>query len=297
MDELTIKVCGKINPALDIVGKREDGYHLLSMILQSVNICDTISIKRTKDTEVFFRTNSESIPQDQGNIAVKAAELFCETCDLSKGYEIYLTKEIPIEGGMAGGSADAAGVLYALNEMNHRPFSEEELFDLALRLGADVPFCLKGGTMLAEGVGEELTELPLCQLKLLIVKPKEGVSTKDAYQNTDLTDLKNRPDMQQVVEAIKERDLDKLTSHMGNVLYDASKRYVPEMEVIIDTMEKNFRASKAMMSGSGSTVFGIFQNEEDRRKAYDHFSSKYEEVFLAESTEKSIYDIERSDRA
>lgn len=289
MKQMTVNVCGKINPALDIVGKQENGYHLISMILQSVNVCDTISVKRTNETGIVFHTDSTAIPQNEDNIIMKAANLFCNKVAVTKNYEIYLTKKIPVEAGMAGGSADAAGILFALNKLNASPLSERELAQLSLQLGADVPFCLHGGTMHAQGIGEKLTELPFLSLKLLIVKPEKGVSTKQAYEKVDLESLKDRPNMENVVEAIREGDLIKLTRNMGNVLYSCSNQYVPEIQLLIERLEGEFGCIKAMMSGSGSTVFGIFTKEEDRRKAYEHLSLRYREVFLAESTQKSIY--------
>lgn len=289
MKQVTINVCGKINPALDIVGKQKNGYHLISMILQSVNVCDTISVKRTNESGIVFRTDSTAVPHNEDNIVVKAAKLFCDKADLSRNYEIDLTKKIPVEAGMAGGSADAAGILFALNKLNGSPLSERELSELALQLGADIPFCLRGSTMLAQGIGEKLTELPFLSLKLLIVKPEKGVSTKQAYEKVDLRSLKDRPNMDKVVEAIRERDLGKLTRNMGNVLYSCSSQYVPEIQSLIEQLEGKFGCIKAMMSGSGSTVFGIFTKEEDRRKAYECLSLRYREVFLAESTQQSIY--------
>ena len=288
MKQLSLDVCGKINLSLDVTGKRDDGYHFVSMIMQTVSLKDSLCIKKREDDFFFLNIGNSSIPSGEDNIIYKAVSLYHQMTRTGLGYEITLDKKIPVEAGMAGGSADAAGVLYALNEMNHCKLSREELLKLSVRLGADVPYMLLGGTYLATGIGEHLQKLPDVSYHILVVKPNKGVSTKSVYQNLDINHLKNRPNNDKMIECIHSKKYDEIYPFMGNVLYESARKFVPEMERIIFDMESKFSCSKAMMTGSGSTVYGIFENLEDRSRSNKYFLEHYTEVYEVETTNYSI---------
>lgn len=288
MEKMSLDVCGKINLSLDVTGKRDDGYHFVSMIMQTVSLKDSLYIKKRGDNSFFLNIGNSSIPSGEDNIIYKAISLYHQMTKTGMGYEIVLDKNIPVEAGMAGGSADAAGVLYAINQMNHCQLSHEELLKLALNLGADVPYMLVGGTYLATGIGETLQKLPDVSYHILIVKPNQGVSTKSVYQNLDINHLKNIPNNDKILECIHANKYNEIYPFMGNVLYEPAKMFVPEIEQIIFDMESKFSCSKAMMTGSGSTVYGIFENLENRSKATQYFLERYTEVYEVETTNCSI---------
>ncbi len=288
MEQMSLDVCGKINLSLDVTGKRDDGYHFVSMIMQTVSLKDSLYIKKRGDNSFFLNIGNSSIPSGEDNIIYKAVSLYHQMTKTGMGYEIVLDKNIPVEAGMAGGSADAAGVLYAINQMNHCQLSHEELLKLALNLGADVPYMLVGGTYLATGIGETLQKLPDVSYHILIVKPNQGVSTKSVYQNLDINHLKNIPNNDKILECIHANKYNEIYPFMGNVLYEPAKMFVPEIEQIIFDMESKFSCSKAMMTGSGSTVYGIFENLENRSKATQYFLERYTEVYEVETTNCSI---------
>ena len=288
MEQMSLDVCGKINLSLDVTGKRDDGYHFVSMIMQTVSLKDSLYIKKRGDNSFFLNIGNSSIPSGEDNIIYKAVSLYHQMTKTGMGYEIVLDKNIPVEAGMAGGSADAAGVLYAINQMNHCQLSHEELLKLALNLGADVPYMLVGGTYLATGIGETLQKLPDVSYHILIVKPNQGVSTKSVYQNLDINHLKNIPNNDKILECIHANKYNEIYPFMGNVLYEPAKMFVPELEQIIFDMESKFSCSRAMMTGSGSTVYGIFENLENRSKATHYFLERYTEVYEVETTNCSI---------
>ena len=285
---MNLDVCGKINLSLDVTGKRDDGYHFVSMIMQTVSLKDSLYIKKREDDSFFLNIGNSAIPSGKDNIIYKAVSLYHHMTGTGLGYEIVLDKKIPVEAGMAGGSADAAGVLYALNQMNHCKLSHENLLKLSVQLGADVPYMLLGGTYLATGIGEKLQKLDDVSYHILIVKPNKGVSTKLVYQNLDINHLKNIPNNDRMIEYIHSKKYNELYPFMGNVLYELAKKFVPEMEQIIFDMESKFSCSKAMMTGSGSTVYGIFENLEDRSRANKYFLEHYTEVYEVETTNYSI---------
>lgn len=288
MEQMSLDVCGKINLSLDVTGKRDDGYHFVSMIMQTVSLKDSLYIMKRGDNSFFLNIGNSSIPSGEDNIIYKAVSLYHQMTKTGMGYEIVLDKNIPVEAGMAGGSADAAGVLYAINQMNHCQLSHEALLKLALNLGADVPYMLVGGTYLATGIGETLQKLPDVSYHILIVKPNQGVSTKSVYQNLDINHLKNIPNNDKILECIHANKYNEIYPFMGNVLYEPAKMFVPEIEQIIFDMESKFSCSRAMMTGSGSTVYGIFENLENRSKATHYFLERYTEVYEVETTNCSI---------
>lgn len=273
MNQTELKACGKINIGLDVTGRRADGYHLVRMIMQTVALHDDVVLKKQEEG-ITVKTDNPLIPDDERNLAFKAARLVLETCGIRSGVRIEITKRIPAAAGMAGGSADAAAVLKGMKELFCLDLGEQEMDALALKLGADVPFCLRSGTYLAEGIGEELTRLPdLPPCYCLIVNPGFGVSTKEIYQRIDeIKDLQH-PEIDRTIEALGRKSIENVALSMGNVLEQAVIPDYPQVQAIKDKMVEN-GALGAMMSGSGPTVFGLFREEEYLDRAYGAFEGE-----------------------
>jgi 4-diphosphocytidyl-2-C-methyl-D-erythritol kinase len=267
MDKLELKALGKINLGLDILGQRPDGYHEVRMIMQTVYLYDRVLIEKSKTLGVQIATNLHFLPVNENNIACKAAELLRTEFDLQDGLKITLDKHIPVAAGMAGGSADAAAVLFGLNRMYGLGLSEQELKDRGVRLGADVPYCIMRGTVLAEGIGEKLTPLPpLPKGIFLIAKPPISASTEKVYRKFDALEQVEHPNIDGILEGIRSQDICQVASCMGNVLEQVMIPAYPVIGKIKETMLEQ-GALGAMMSGSGPTVFGIFENRRDARRA------------------------------
>ena len=270
MNQMRLKALAKINLGLDVLRRKEDGYHEVKMIMQTIHLHDQIHIKKIEEDEIIIKTNLYYLPNNENNIAYKAAKMLKEEFDLPGGVSIQLKKVIPVAAGMAGGSSDAAAVLFGMNKMYGLKLSMQELMDRGVKIGADVPYCIMRGTALAEGIGEKLTQLPaMPKCHILIAKPPINVSTKFVYENLHANDLKpqEHPNVDIQIEALKEGNLEKLVANMGNVL---EKVTVPEYPVIdeIKQMMTECGALGAMMSGSGPTVFGIFTSYAKAQKAY-----------------------------
>ncbi len=271
MDFITLKAYAKINLALDVIGKRDNGYHDVRMIMQTVKLYDKITIKPTATQDIILKTNLHYLPTNENNIVYAAAKLFRETYQITDGFHITLEKKIPVAAGMAGGSTDAAATLWGLNTLYQKQLSLEELMALGVKLGADVPYCLLRGTALSEGIGEILTPLPSAyNFHCLIVKPPVSVSTKYVYENLKLDDSNYHPDVDGMVEAIKARDMRGISSRLGNILESVTLKAHPEIQTIKDTMLK-LGALNSLMSGSGPTVFGLFDNLAAAEKAFYEF--------------------------
>ena len=270
MNQIRLKALAKINLGLDVLRRKEDGYHEVKMIMQTIHLHDQIYIKKIEEDEIVIRTNLYYLPNNENNIAYKAAKMLKDEFDLPGGVSIQLKKVIPVAAGMAGGSADAAAVLFGMNKMYGLKLSMQELMDRGVKIGADVPYCIMRGTALAEGIGEKLTKLPaMPKCHILIAKPPINVSTKFVYENLHANDLKpeDHPNVDIQLEALKEGDLEKLVANMGNVLERVT---VPEYPVINDIKKlmTDNGALGAMMSGSGPTVFGIFTSYAKAQEAY-----------------------------
>lgn len=268
---LRLKAYGKINLALDVLGRREDGYHEVRMIMQTVGLHDRIDIYRRKEPGIGIRTNLFYLPVNEQNLAHKAARLLMEEFGIHEGVSIHLRKFIPVSAGMAGGSADAAAVLFGINKMFGLGLSVKELMERGVTLGADIPYCLLRGTALSEGIGEKLTSLPpVPQCQVLIAKPGISVSTKVVYEKLDAMDLRkeDHPDIDGMIEAIRRRDLLDVSSRFGNVLELVTAGTYPVISQIEQVM-KDYGAVNAMMSGSGPTVFGLFMNPGAAQEAYE----------------------------
>lgn len=269
MDELRVKALAKINLGLDVVRKRQDGYHEVRMIMQTLHLYDQLDIKKTKEAGIKIKTNLNFLPTNENNLIYKAAKLLQDEFQLEQGISVDLKKHIPVAAGMAGGSTDAAAVLYGMNQMFGLKLKRQELMERGVKLGADVPYCLMRGTALAEGIGEELHNLsPMVKCPVLVAKPSVGVSTKFVYENLVLNDSTVHPDIDQLVLDIKKQNLFDIAMHMGNLLETVTIPEYPIIEQIKDCMKEN-GALNAMMSGSGPTVFGLFEDENTARRAYE----------------------------
>ncbi len=269
MKEIRMKALAKINLGLDVVRKREDGYHEVRMIMQTVKLYDQIDIHKMDKPGIRLKTNLQYLPVDENNLAYRAARLLIEEFGIPKGVSIRLRKVIPIAAGMAGGSSDAAAVLVGLNRIFQLGLTKQELMERSVKLGAGVAYCIWRGTALAEGIGEKLTRLPaMPKCHVLIAKPGIHVSTKMVYTNLRADELVSHPDIDGQIAAIRERDLRRAAELMGNVLETVT---IPAYPVIGKIKEKMmaYGALGAMMSGSGPTVFGLFEDEEKARYAYE----------------------------
>ena len=261
-DRIQLKALAKINLGLDVLRRREDGYHEVKMIMQTISLHDDLEIRRIKTPEIQVKTNLYYLPTNENNLVYKAAKLLMDEFDIKEGVSIQLKKRIPVAAGMAGGSTDGAAVLWGMNQMYGLGLSRQELMERGVKLGADVPYCVQRGTALAEGIGERLSVLPsMPKCTILIAKPGISVSTKFVYENLHANDLKpeQHPDVDSMIEAMKEKNLDLLCERMGNVLETVT---IPAYPVIQEIKEHMMAcgAAGAMMSGSGPTVFGIFHS-------------------------------------
>lgn len=273
------KAYAKINISLDVIGKREDGYHLLKMIMQTIDLYDLITINRSK-SGINITTNKPFVPNDERNLAYKAAKLFMDYYNLKDGVDINIRKNIPVAAGMAGGSTDAAAVLNAMRDLYNADISNEELLKLGLKIGADVPFCMVGGTALCEGVGEIITPLKSFSNNILVVvKPPFGVSTKEVFQNLDISKVYKHPNTELLIQGIDNNDLTLVCENMKNVLENVTLRKHIILRDIKNEMSK-LGAIGTLMSGSGPTVFGVFEDMLRAQHCYDKFRSKYSEVFI-----------------
>ena len=262
MDKIQLKALAKINLGLDVLRRREDGYHEVKMIMQTIGLHDDLEIRKTKTPGIQVKTNLYYLPTNENNLVYKAAKLLMDEFQIQDGVSIQLKKRIPVAAGMAGGSSDGAAVLWGINQMYGLGLSMQALMERGVRLGADVPYCIQRGTALAEGIGEKLSVLPpMPKCTILIAKPGISVSTKFVYENLHANDLKpeQHPDLDSMIEAMRQKDLGLLCSRMGNVLETVTIPAYPVINEIKRTMMDN-GAIGSMMSGSGPTVFGIFDS-------------------------------------
>lgn len=268
MERLALKALGKINLGLDVLGRRENGYHDVRMVMQTLYLYDNVTIIKKKEPGIVLESNLHFLPTDQSNIAWKAANMLIEEFQIQEGVKIILDKHIPVAAGMAGGSTNAAAVLYGMNKMFHLGLTQQELMDRGVKLGADVPYCIMRGTVLAEGIGEELSTLPpMPKCQILIAKPPISVSTKMVYEKLDSKEIEEHPDIDGLIEGLEKQDLKKIAASMGNVLEKVTITEYPVIEEIKQSMLEA-GALGAMMSGSGPTVFGIFSDKQTAKEAY-----------------------------
>ena len=274
MNQIELKALAKINLGLDVLGRRENGYHDVRMVMQSVYLYDEVKIEKTDREGITVETNLGFLPTGDGNIAYKAAQLLKDEFGISDGIRIVLRKHIPVAAGLAGGSSNAAAVLYGMNRMFRLGLSRQEMMDRGVKLGADVPYCIMRGTVLAEGIGEELKELPqMPKCTVLIAKPPVSVSTKAVYEALDAEEITDHPDIDGIIAGLEEGSLKKVAAYMGNVLEGVTIPMHPVISEIKEEM-KAAGAINAMMSGSGPTVFGLFENRADARNAQKRIREK-----------------------
>lgn len=278
---MILRAYAKVNLSLDVIGKREDGYHLLKMIMQQIDLYDTITIHKNNTGNINITCNKSYVPIDERNLAHKAAKLFMNKYGVEEGVDIDIEKNIPVSAGLAGGSTDAATVLKAMRALfKGRKISNKDLKKLGLRLGADIPYCIEGGTALCEGIGEQITPLrPFSNLILVLVKPNFGVSTRDVYKALQLEKIYRHPNTNHMIKAIKEKNLESLVYNMRNVLENVTVGSYPTISFIKKEMIR-MGAKGALMSGSGPTVFGIFEDMLSAQRAYENFKKYYTEVFI-----------------
>lgn len=298
MDTIRLKARAKINLGLDVVRRREDGYHEVKMVMQMLRLYDQIDIEKTQESGILVRSNLSFLPTDERNIAYKAAKVMIDQFGLEQGVIIRIEKHIPVAAGMAGGSTDCAAVLYGMNKLFGLRLNQKKLRELGVKLGADVPYCLMRQTALSEGIGEILTPIsPLQDCPILIAKPSVSVSTRHVYEHLKLDEQTMHPDIDGIVTALADGDLYGVTDRMANVLETVT---VPEHPVI-DEIKKQMMASgavNALMSGSGPTVFGIFDDEEKVKKACEDMkaSGLARQIYLTRPFNQKIKDTRKNKR-
>lgn len=283
MDKITVNAYAKINLGLDVTGRRSDGYHTVKMIMQTIQLYDKLTVTLTRQPDIHIKSNLAYLPVNENNLVYAAADLFRRTYNIKSGIHINLVKRIPVAAGMAGGSADAAATLHAMNRLFETGVPLDELQKLGLTLGADVPFCLMNGTALSEGIGEILTPLmPPPPCRVLIVKPSFSISTRMVYEKLD-SGISHHPDIDGILDSISNPDINKMCSCLENVLETVSVEMYPEISQIKSKMLE-LGANGSLMSGSGPTVFGLFTDNAAAEKAFYEFkvSSYGRQTFLVD---------------
>jgi len=291
MNNITRKAYAKINLALDVLSRRPDGYHEVKMIMQTIGLYDELTFKKIPQPNtsppIIIETNSTQIPTDETNIIYRAATAIMERFNLNTSIKINLTKNIPVAAGMAGGSTNAAAVFHGLNDLLNLNMTTNEMCEMGVKIGADVPFCILSGTALAEGIGEKLPPLPsLPPCHILIANPNISVSTKWVYENLNANALVNHPDIDGIITALHYQDLDGITSRMENVLETVTIKKHPIIKEL-KTQILTLGAKNTLMSGSGPTVFGIYTNESKAQNAYNKLKNDFE-THLTMSVESVI---------
>ncbi|MCR4843146.1 MAG: 4-(cytidine 5'-diphospho)-2-C-methyl-D-erythritol kinase [Eubacterium sp.] len=278
-DSVILKAPAKINLSLDITGLRDDGYHMVRMLMQTIDLFDIVRVEK-KERGVRLDMGDALLPKGPSNLAFRAAELVLKEAGIEGGVSIEIEKNIPLSAGLAGGSTDAAAVLKGVNELYGAGLTIDELCKLGLELGADVPFCVTGGSVLCEGIGEEMTDLPdLPHCSIVLVKPPQGVSTRQAYTAFDSLDNPHHPDVDGQIEALRAGDLSGVCSAASNCLELVTSPRFPAISACEKILESH-GARLAMMSGSGPTVFGIFDDRSRAEEAADSLGNVYPEYFI-----------------
>lgn len=277
---MKLRAYAKINLGLDVLGRRDNGYHDVRMIMQTIQMYDLLEIEKSEKPGIHLTTNLNYIPVNENNLVYKAAKLLIDKYGIEEGVTIHLNKFIPVAAGMAGGSSDAAATLVGVNRLFKMGLSRQQMMELGVNIGADVPYCVMRGTALAEGIGEKLTALPpMPQCYILIGKPGISVSTKYVYTHLNLGPQTHHPDITGMIQALQDGDLYGITDRMENVLESVTIPAYPVIETIKDHM-KAHGAVNALMSGSGPTVFGVF---DDKEKA-EYACEKLKESTLTKQT-------------
>lgn len=271
---MDFKAYGKINLSLDVTGILPNGYHSVSMVMQSVELCDVVSIEKSENISVTC--DNPEIPDGEDNLAYKACRLMIDEFDIPHGFDIKIKKVIPIAGGMAGGSTDAAAVMRGINDMCSLGASLEKLMEMGVRLGADIPFCIQEKPALAEGIGEKLTPIKGLSknLYILLVNPNVSVSTKEIYTRIDNSQKFNCVNNMALIDALKNGDMPEISENMINVMEIVTRELCPEVSEIVNKLKES-GAKAALMSGSGATCYGVFEKLENAEKAACAFNNYF----------------------
>lgn len=285
MDTIKLRARAKINLGLDVTGLREDGYHEVRMIMQTVRLYDRIIIEKTHEAGIVITANLPYIPTNESNLMYKAADMLIKEFGIKEGVKMNLNKFIPVAAGMAGGSSDAASVLYGINKMFDLGLSIGELMKRGVSIGADVPYCIMRGTALAEGIGDKLTRIsPMPQCHIIVAKPAVSVSTALVYEQFDMSSTDIHPNIDAIIKGLDHGDLKMIADNMGNVLEDVTIPMHPVISSIKEDMIR-YGAVNAMMSGSGPTVFGLFEDEADAYGCLKYLRDKGEarQVYITDA--------------
>jgi 4-diphosphocytidyl-2-C-methyl-D-erythritol kinase len=287
---MKVKVAAKINLMLDILKKLDNGYHSLFMIMQSVGLYDTLTVEKNDDNEIIIKCDVEGVPCNEKNIVYKCANAFFEAHSIEdRGVTIHIEKKIPMAAGTAGGSADGAGVLYCLNKIYNTNLSKKELCEIGGRIGADIPFCLVGGTAIALGTGTIIAPVKdFADYYIVLCKPDQDVSTPEAYAQFDALNRVRHLDRISMVDAVADGDYERICSLCGNVFEQAVE--VPKRPHIKGVMRKS-GADACVMSGSGPTVFGIFSDKAKAEDSFNKLSKKYDDVYICKPVNEGIEEI------
>lgn len=285
---ITVKAAAKLNLLLDLTSILANGYHSIYTVMQSIDIFDTVTVTNTQTKKILISCSDKTIPTDSRNTVYKAAALFFDCINKPcPGVQIHIDKVIPSQAGMAGGSSDAAAVLKALNLLYNANFSDTELCKMGEKIGADIPFCIMGGTRLCLNKGEVMAELPsIPECYFVVVKPKQGVSTKFAYESFDSAEWIRHPDNDGFLFAATQKDLKTMCEKAANVFEQVIE--IKE-RVIIKHIMRKYNASLAMMTGSGAAVFGIYEQKEDAESCINELKEEFDKVYLAKPTEKGLF--------
>lgn len=287
MDKVVVKCPAKINISLDVVGKREDGYHLLKTIMQNVSLFDEVTVRKSQG-DINLYCNNGSVPCNSSNTAYKAASIIMDKFNIKEGVDIAIEKRIPVGAGLAGGSTDAAGVIKAMKELFELNLSTEDMVKIGIMVGADVPFCIFESTALAEGIGEILTPIsPLEDIWCVLAKPDITISTAEVYSKLKIDEIPRHPNTSKLKEYIEKKDIKNMALSMINVLETVT---IKENPVIFDikNIMMEFHALGSLMSGSGPTVFGIFEDRFGAEKCYNRLSDYLKEVFMVRTCNKGV---------
>lgn len=284
---MKVKVAAKINLMLDILKRLENGYHSLFMIMQSVDLYDTITVEKNTENKIIIKCDTEGVPCSEKNIAYKCAKAFFNACNIQdQGITIIIEKNIPMAAGTAGGSADGAGVLYCLNKIYNKNLSQNELCEIGSKVGADIPFSLTGGTAIALNTGDVIAPVKnLSECYIVLCKPEQDVSTPEAYAQFDALNRVRHLDRVSMIDAVASGDYEKICTHCGNVFEQAVE--VPKRPHIKGVMRK-CGADACCMSGSGPTVFGLFSDKAKAEDCYNKLAKKYNSVYICKPASKGI---------
>ncbi len=278
--KVQLKARAKINLTLDVLSRRENGYHDVEMLMQQINLYDNVTVNMNRTGEIKLTCTDVFLPVDEKNIAFQAAKLMQEKFSIKEGFDIHIEKQIPIAAGLAGGSTDAAAVIKAINQLCELDLTTDKLQEIGFKLGADVPFCFLEGCALAKGLGEILEPVRGFEHAwMVLVKPSFGVSTKEVYTGLDLDAIKERPETAKMVEALKEQNKRVILSGLCNVLETVTLNLYPKVSEIKEILT-SYGAEGILMSGSGPTVFGFFSSYERAKKAHKKLKKQYPQSYV-----------------